>query len=163
VPDLVWVFPYLLFLHIVGAIAGFGPSFAFPIIGAMGGAEREHGNFATRVSEKISGRIIYPIGITLPITGALMILVLGLDLTAQSNWWLDVAIVLYVIAYGFSFFSQRKTVERVIELTSAPPPPGAAGPPPELPGLIKRIQRGGMLLTVLLLSIIFLMVVKPGR
>jgi Predicted integral membrane protein (DUF2269) len=163
VPDLVWVFPYLLFLHIVGAIAGFGPSFAFPIIGAMGGAEREHGNFATRVSEKISGRIIYPIGITLPITGALMILVLGLDLTAQSNWWLDVAIVLYVIAYGFSFFSQRKTVERVIELTSAPPPPGAAGPPPELPGLVKRIQRGGMLLTVLLLSIIFLMVVKPGR
>jgi Predicted integral membrane protein (DUF2269) len=163
VPDLVWVFPYLLFLHIVGAIAGFGPSFAFPIIGAMGGAEREHGNFATRVSEKISGRIIYPIGITLPITGALMILVLGLDLTAQSNWWLDVAIVLYVIAYGFSFFSQRKTIERVIELTSAPPPPGAAGPPPELPGLVKRIQRGGMLLTVLLLSIIFLMVVKPGR
>jgi len=163
VPDLVWVFPYLLFLHIVGAIAGFGPSFTFPIIGAMGGAEREHGNFATRVSEKISGRLIYPIGITLPITGALMILVLGLDLTAKSNWWLDVAIVLYVIAYGFSFFSQRKTVERVIELTSAPPPPGAAGPPPELPGLIKRIQRGGMLLTVLLLSIIFLMVVKPGR
>jgi len=163
VPDLVWVFPYLLFLHIVGAIAGFGPSFTFPIIGAMGGAEREHGNFATRVSETISGRLIYPIGITLPITGALMILVLGLDLTAKSNWWLDVAIVLYVIAYGFSFFSQRKTVERVIELTSAPPPPGASGPPPELPGLIKRIQRGGMMLTVLLLSIIFLMVVKPGR
>ena len=162
-PDLVWVFPYLLFLHIVGAIAGFGPSFTFPIIGAMGGAEREHGNFATRVSETISGRLIYPIGITLPITGALMILVLGLDLTAKSNWWLDVAIVLYVIAYGFSFFSQRKTVERVIELTSAPPPPGASGPPPELPGLIKRIQRGGMMLTVLLLSIIFLMVVKPGR
>ena len=161
--DLVWLFPYLLFLHVLGAIAGFGPSFVFPIVGVMGGAEREHGNFATRVSETISNRLVYPIGITLPITGAIMILVLGLDLTAKSNWWLDVAIVLYVIAYGFSFFSQRKTVERVIELTSAPPPPGAAGPPPELPGLIKRIQRGGMLLTVLLLSIIFLMVVKPGR
>ena len=161
--DLVWLFPYLLFLHVLGAIAGFGPSFVFPIVGVMGGAEREHGNFATRVSETISNRLVYPIGITLPITGAIMILVLGLDLTAPSNWWLDVAIVLYVIAYGFSFFSQRKTVERVIELTSAPPPPGAAGPPPELPGLIKRIQRGGMMLTVLLLSIIFLMVVKPGR
>lgn len=158
-----WLFPYLLFLHVVGAIAGFGPSFTFPIIGAMGGKERQHGNFATRVSETISSRLIYPIGITLPITGALMILVLGLDLTAQSNWWLDLAIVLYVIAYGFSFFSQRKTVERVIELTSGPPPADATGPPPELPGLVKRIQRGGMLLTVLLLSIIFLMVVKPGR
>jgi hypothetical protein len=29
-------------------------------------------------------------------------------------------------------------------------------------GLVKRIQRGGMGLTVLLLSIIFLMVVKPA-
>jgi uncharacterized membrane protein len=162
-PDLVWVFPYLLFLHILGAIAGFGPSFAFPIVGAMGGAEREHGNFATRVSEKISGRLVYPIGITLPITGALMILVLGTNLTSSANYWLDVAIVLYIIAYGYSFFVQRKTVERVIELTSAPPPPGATGPPPELMGLVKRIQRGGMGLTLLLLSIIFLMVVKPGR
>ena len=160
--ELAWLFPYLLFLHILGAIAGFGPSFAFPIIGAMGGAEREHGNFATRISETISGRLVYPIGITLPITGAVMILVLGLDLTSKSNWWLGVAIVLYIIAYGYSFFVQRKTVERVVELTSAPPPPGASGPPPELMGLVKRIQRGGMGLTVLLLAIIFLMVREAG-
>jgi predicted integral membrane protein DUF2269 len=158
---LAWLFPYLLFLHIVGAIAGFGPSFAFPIIGAMGGKERQHGNFATRVSETIAGRLVYPIGITLPITGALMILVLAIDLTSRAYWWLDIAIVIYILAYGYSFFFQRKTVERVIELTSAPPPPDAPGPPPELPGLVKTIQRGGMGLTIGLLAIIFLMVVKP--
>ena len=162
-PDFVWLFPYLLFLHVLGAIAGFGPSFVFPIVGAMGGAEREHGNFATRVSRTISGRLVYPIGITLPITGALMILVLGLNLTSPANYWLDLAIVLYIVAYGYSFFVQRKTVDRVIELTSAPPPPGAAGPPAELMSLVKRIQRGGMAITVILLTIIFLMVVKPGR
>jgi hypothetical protein len=156
-----WLFPYLLFLHIVGAIAGFGPSFTFPIIGAMGGRERQHGNFATRVSETISKRLIYPIGITLPITGALIILVMGIDLTSRAYWWLDVAIVLYVVLYAYSFFYQRKVVERVIELTSAPPPADAPGPPPELPGLVKKIQRGGMGLTVGLLVIIFLMVVKP--
>jgi hypothetical protein len=88
---LAWLFPYLLFLHVLGAIAGFGPSFTFPLIGAMGGKERQHGNFATRVSETISSRLIYPIGITLPITGALMILVLAIDLTARSYWWLDIA------------------------------------------------------------------------
>jgi predicted integral membrane protein DUF2269 len=158
---LAWLFPYLLFLHIVGAIAGFGPSFAFPVIGAMGGKERQHGNFATRVSETIAGRLVYPIGITLPITGALMILVLAIDLTSRAYWWLDIAIVIYILAYGYSFFFQRKTVERVIELTSAPPPPDAPGPPPELPGLVKTIQRGGMGLTIGLLAIIFLMVVKP--
>ena len=159
--SLAWLFPYLLFLHVLGAIAGFGPSFVFPIVGAMGGKEREHGNFATRVSETISNRLVYPIGITLPITGALIILVRGIDLTSRAYWWLDVAIVLYIVAYGYSFFVQRKVVERVIEVTSSPPPPGASGPPPELPPLVKRIQRGGMFLTVLLLAIIFLMVVKP--
>ena len=156
-----WLFPYLLFLHVVGAIAGFGPSFTFPIIGAMGGKERQHGNFATRVSETISSRLIYPIGITLPITGALMILVMGIDLTSRAYWWLDIAIIIYVVLYVFSFFVQRKTVHRVIELTSAPPPPDASGPPPELPGLVKRIQRGGAAMTVGLLAIIFLMVLKP--
>ena len=159
--DLAWLFPYLLFLHVLGAIAGFGPSFAFPIVGAMGGAEREHGNFATRVSHTISSRLVYPIGITLPITGALIILVKGIDLSSRPYWWLGIAIVLYVIAYGYSFFVQRHTVERIIEITSGPPPAGATGPPPELPALVKRVQRGGMVLTVLLLAIIFLMVVKP--
>jgi Predicted integral membrane protein (DUF2269) len=159
--SLAWLFPYLLFLHVLGAIAGFGPSFVFPLVGAMGGREREHGNFATRVSQTISSRLVYPIGITLPITGALIILVKGIDLTLRAYWWLDVAIVLYIVAFGYSFFVQRKVVERIIELTSAPPPPGAAGPPPELPGLVQRVQRGGMAMTVLLLTIIFLMVVKP--
>ena len=159
--DLAWTIPYLLFLHVLGAIVAFGPSFAFPIIGAMGGAEPMHGNFATRVSHSISARIVYPIGITLPITGALVILVSGRDLSDRSNWWLGIAIVLYVIAYGYSFFYQRKIVERIIEMTSAPPPPGATGPPPELMANVKQVQRGGMFLTVLLLLIIFLMVVKP--
>src|SRR5262245_42987427 len=159
--DLVWLFPYLLFLHVLGAIAGFGPSFVFPIVGSMGGQERQHGNFATRVSHTISSPLIYPIGITLPITGALIILVKGIDLTSRAYWWLGIAIVIYIASFSFSFFVQRKWVERVIELTSAPPPPDAAGPPPELPGLVQRIQRGGMAMTVGLLAIIFLMVVKP--
>ncbi|HEX7221917.1 MAG TPA: DUF2269 family protein [Candidatus Limnocylindrales bacterium] len=156
-----WLFPWLLFLHVLGAIVAFGPSFAFPIIGAMGGGEPQHGNFATRVSHAISSRLVYPIGITLPITGAGMILVRGIDPSARPNWWLGIAIVLYIIAYGFSFFVQRGLVDRVIEITSTPPPPDASGPPPELPPLVKRIQRGGMILTVLLIAIIFLMVVKP--
>jgi uncharacterized membrane protein len=154
-------FPLLLFLHVLGAIAAFGPTFAFPIIGKMSGENPPHANFGTRVSHAISSRLVYPIGITLPITGALMILVRGIDLSARANWWLGIAIVLYVIAYGYSFFFQNKLVTRVIELTSAPPPPGAAGPPPEVPSLVRRIQMGGLVMTVLLLAIIYLMVVKP--
>lgn len=159
--DLSGLFPYLLFLHVLGAIVAFGPTFAFPFIGAMGGGEPQHGNFATRVSQTLAHRLVYPIGITLPITGAAMILVRGINPSDRAYWWLGLAIVLYVIAYGYSYFFQSKLVERVIAMTSAPPPAGAAGPPPELLALVRRIQRGGMATSVLLVTIIFLMVVKP--
>jgi predicted integral membrane protein DUF2269 len=159
--DLGWLFPYLLFLHVLGAIVAFGPTFTFPFIGAMGGGEPQHANFATRVSDTLSHRLVYPIGITLPITGAAMILVRGINPLDRPFWWLAVAIVLYVIAYGYSYFFQGKLIARVIEITSTPPPLGASGPPPELPPIVARIGRGGMVMTVLLLTIIFLMVVKP--
>lgn len=159
--DLSALFPWLLFLHVLGAIVAFGPTFAFATIGAMGGGEPQHANFATRVSHTISSRLVYPIGITLPITGALIILVRGINVTDRAFWWLDLAIVLYIIAYGYSFFVQRPIVHRVIELSSSPPPAGATGPPPELMVLVGRIQRGGMMLGILLVAIVFLMVVKP--
>jgi uncharacterized membrane protein len=159
--DLGWMFLYLLFLHVLGAIVAFGPTFTFPFIGALGGSEPQHANFATRVSNTLAHRLVYPIGITLPITGAAMILVRGYDLSSRDYWWLGLAIVLYVIAYGYAYFYQRRLVGQVIAMTSAPPPPGVSGPPPALSALVKRIQRGGMATTVLLLAIIFLMVVKP--
>jgi hypothetical protein len=160
--DLGWAFPYLLFLHVLGAIVAFGPTFAFPFIGAMGGKEPPHGNFAIRISNTLAHRLVFPIGITLPITGAAMILVRGMNLSDRAYWWLSLAIVLYVIAYGYSFFVQRKLIGRVIEMTSTPPAPGASGPPPGLPPLVARIQRGGMATSILLVTIIFLMVVKPA-
>lgn len=159
--ELGWLFPYLLFLHVLGAIVAFGPTFAFPFIGALGGGEPQHANFATRVSETLAHRLVYPIGITLPITGAAMILVRGINPIDLAFWWLGLAIVLYAITYGYSYFFQSKLVARVIEITSTPPPPGASGPPPELLALVARIQRGGMVSTILLVAIIFLMVVKP--
>ena len=159
--DLSGLFPYLLFLHVLGAIAAFGPTFAFRFIGELGASEPQHGNFATRVSHTISARLVYPIGITLPITGLAMILVLGLDLTSRSFWWLDLGIVIYVILYGYSFFVQRRVIEEIISITSTPPPPGASGPPPRLMELVKRTQRAGMGLGIGLVVIIFLMVVKP--
>jgi hypothetical protein len=159
--DLGWLFPYLLFLHVLGAIVAFGPTFAFPFIGAMGGGEPQHANFAMRVSHALSHKLVYPIGITLPVTGAGMMLVRGINPLDRGSWWLAVAIVLYAGTYGYAYFFQSKLVARVLEITSTPPPPGASGPPPELPPIVARIQRGGKVMTILLLTIIFLMVVKP--
>ena len=157
--DLTFLFPWVLFLHVFGAILAFGPTFAFSIIGAMGGAEPQHANFATRVSERISERLVTPLAIFQGITGVLLIVLSGRDLLASG--WLIVGIVLYAIALSYSLLIQKRHVARVIELTSAPPPPGASGPPPELMAEVKSVQRGGMILGLLIVAIVFLMVIKP--
>jgi hypothetical protein len=157
----------LLFAHVLGAIAVFGPTFAFPLIGSMGGKEPMHANFATRISLAIEEKITLPGAIVQLITGAGLILFVPYDLLATH--WLLLAIVIYAVAISFAYFVQAKSVEHVIQLTSAPPAmipsegPGAApaGPPPHLVAAVQRVQRGGMFLTVMIVTIVFLMVVKP--
>jgi uncharacterized membrane protein len=170
------LFTIILFLHVLGAIIAFGPTFSFPIIGRMGGAERMHANFATRLSLKLSHNQVTPLAIFQGITGVALIVVGNVDLLKSA--WLLVAIVLYLIALGYAIFVQTPTVERVIAMTGGHPVPGAApagppaggppaggppagGPPPELMATIKRVQRGGMFLAALIVAIVFLMVTKP--
>ena len=57
------LFPWLLWLHIFGAIVAFGPTFAFPLIGGMGGNEPMHANFARRITGKIEGGITIPLAV----------------------------------------------------------------------------------------------------
>ena len=154
------LFPWLLLLHVLAALIAIGPNFAYATIRGMGRKEPQHANFATRVSHEISDRLVYPVGLVIPITGVAMILVVGIDLASRAFWWLVLAIVLYAGVYLYSFFVQRKIVERIIELTSAPFGPG--GPPPELPALALRAQRGGSAMLVLLVVVAGLMVVKPA-
>jgi len=161
------LFPWLLFAHIFGAVVAFGPTFAFPLIGGMGGKEPMHANFATRVSGAIAKKITWPLALLQGVTGVALLLLSGRDLTQAANYWLDAAIVLYVGALVYSHYVQTPRVGRIIEMTSTPPPPPApgvapAGPPPALLALIKGVQQGGKILTGLLTVIFFLMIVKPG-
>jgi uncharacterized membrane protein len=152
----------VLFLHVFGAILAFGPTYAYSIIGAMGGREPMHANFATRVSERIGTTLVYPLAVVQGITGVLLIWLAGIDLT--KSLWLGIAIILYLGALAFAFTIQRNAVHRVVELSTPPaggPPPGApAGPPPGLPEAVKKVQQGGMALGITLAVIVFLMVTK---
>ena len=153
----------LLFLHVTSAIVAFGPTFAFPIIGALGARNPQHGLFAVEVSEAIEKRMVLPMAYTMPVTGVAMIIVAGIDPTTP---WLAIAIVLYVIALSYAIFIQNPTVSRFAvalrELAAAGPPPAdaPAGPPPHVAALSARIARGGMLLGLLVVVIVFLMVTK---
>jgi uncharacterized membrane protein len=148
-----------LFLHVMGAIVAFGPIYAFPIIGAMGGKEPQHANFATRVTKAIAAQRVFPLAVFQGITGVALILVTGLDLLATR--WLLVGIVLYLVVLGYNVFIGTPTVQKVVDMTSTPPPPGASGPPPELLALIRRIQLGGIFSAIMVVLIVILMVVKP--
>ena len=171
------LFAILLFIHVLGAIVAFGAAYsAFPLLGAMSGKEPAHANFGARVSHAISTKIVRPLAILQGITGVALILVGSIDLTKAL--WLDVAIVLYVIAIGYALFVQIPVGERLVELTSGGPPPapggapnppaaGAGGPaapmgPP--PGLLEaagKARRGGTFLGIIIAAIVFLMVTKP--
>ncbi len=155
--------PFLLFLHVMGAIVAFGPTYAYSIMGAAAGREPQHANFSSRQVALIGRSLVYPLAIIQGITGLLLIWAAGISLMASQ--WLMIAIVLYVILLGYALTVQRNTLHRIIELGTPPPgtPPGppAGGPPPELLANVKKVQRGGMFLGGLIVIIVFLMVVKP--
>jgi uncharacterized membrane protein len=162
-------FPLFLLLHVLAAIVAFGPIFAFPLIGRMGGAEPQHANFSTRVSAAISSRITIPAALTMPVSGALMIWSTGMD---PAQLWLAAGIALYVFAVVYAILVQGRNVQQLIRLSSPPvapagqslaPGPGmaAGGPPPELAATIRRVQTGGMLLIVVIVVIVSLMVARP--
>jgi hypothetical protein len=152
-----------LYLHIGGAIVAFGPTIAFPFIGAKSAAEPAHGNFSLRLSEFIANRVVEP--------GAVFVFLMGVGLIWARGWnpfttlWLAIAIILFLITLGFNVFVQARTVKRMIELTSGTPPAPAdgapAGPPPEFVTLAQRAARGGMFSMAMLFTILFMMVFKP--
>jgi hypothetical protein len=155
-----------LFLHVMGAIVVFGPTFVFPIITSQARKSPQNFPFAATLNEFISRRIVIPGAIVQGITGVALIIILGVDLTISAYRWLVAGIILYLIAIGFSILVQEKNAERMVHLMNSmppgPPPAGApAGPPPEVAALGKKLQQGGMLLTVLIVLIVILMVTKP--
>jgi hypothetical protein len=163
-PELI---PWFLFLHVIGAIIAFGPAFSFPVIGAMGAADRPHANFATRVSYAISTKRALPVALSMPVTGIGLIWSAGFDVFSRDARWLALGILLWAALFTFAVTVQLPATRRIIEMTSAPPPeapPGSApaGPPPALMALIKQVQRGGMGMSVTIAVIVFLMVVKPN-
>jgi uncharacterized membrane protein len=161
------MFQLFLFLHVMGAIVVFGPTFIFPLIASQAQKSPQNGPFAAALAELIERRVVLPGAVVQGITGVGLILIAGRDLSSSANRWLGIAIVLYLIAIGFAFFVQAKNAEKMVHLTSGGPPPGPppagapAGPPPEIVATGKKLQQGGMFLALLIVLIVILMVTKP--
>ena len=77
--DLVQFAPFILFLHVMGAILAFGPTFAYSIMGSMAGKEPQHANFSSRQVEAIGNRLVYPLAVFQGITGVLLLIALQIE------------------------------------------------------------------------------------
>jgi uncharacterized membrane protein len=166
-----WILAILLFLHVLGAIVAFGPSFAFALMGPMAAAEPMHMNYTLRLQKKIASTLITPLALVQGVTGLLIVWRISavsgvgfVDVLTQG--WLLVAIVLYITALTISFALIYPNLRILLHGTSGPPPAppagGApAGPPPHIMAAAKRIRMASMSTLVLIVSIVFLMVTKP--
>jgi hypothetical protein len=158
-------FIFFLTTHIIAVIVAFGPTFAFPVIGAMAGRRVQHSAILSEVIDTIERRMTIPLAVVVPFLG------LGLIYTGHFQlWkseWLVISIVLYIIAFSFAIFVQNRNsaalVRALRDVPPGPPPPGATGPPPHIAALVNKTRLGGIFLTVLVVTITVLMVWRPGN
>ncbi len=149
----------LLLLHVGSAIAGFGVTFSFAVLGPM--AAKTGGPQALGMLKgivKIEKTLVYPAIVIQPVTGVLLIIEENLDTDFFSHYWLWISIAIFAVAVYIALFLQTPTLEKMIELGES-----GHGESPEFDVLAKRAATQGPILTVILIVIIFLMVVQPGR
>jgi len=154
------LFAIMLFLHVLGAIVAFGPGFAAMVVGPMVAKEPQYANFYARTQSLANKRLVTPVALSMAVTGSVMILDRGWAAITGGTRWLEAALLLYVIAVVYAIVVQGPAGRKLVELTSRPPAPGSA-PDPAVPATALKVRNGGILLTVLVIAITFLMVVKP--
>lgn len=152
-------FRILLLIHVAGAIIGFGPTFAFGILGPL--SKQLGGPQALGIMEgilAIQKKLLIPvIAFFQPVSGVLLILEGGWAQNFFSHVWLWVALILYVMMFFLAVFRAKPSIEGMIGLAKA-----GKAETPEFGKLAKRQEVLAPILGVSLLVMIFLMVIKPG-
>jgi hypothetical protein len=160
------LFPWLLLLHVAGAVAGFGPTLILPRIAGMGAREPQHSTFATGLALEITSRWVVPIAVVVFASGVGLIAVAGIDVFRER--WLLLSIAIFALSFGYSTLIQGRDLARIVELMEVCEPTPAtsetreqAALREELAARRRRVPRGGLFLRLALLAILFLMIVQP--
>ena len=163
------IYKFLLVLHLVAVVVGFGGVVLNALYGAR--AKKAGGREGLAVAEAnfwVTERAAEPAIYAVFILGILLVL------ASDEAWdfgdtWISFSMLLYIVGIALSHAVMRPAVKRMnvlqAELASAAPAPGAGGPPPqvaELESLGQRVGVVGAVLNVLLVIIIALMVWKPA-
>ncbi len=164
------LYKFVLVLHLLAAIVGFGNLFLAGVFGvkarARGGTEGLAISEALAdVSEHWTMWFIYAV----PILGIILI-TLSHDAWKFSQMWISLSFLLYIAAVGLTHGLLFPTVRRMnglaAEMVAGGPAAGGDGPPPqvtELDALGTRAAAVGAAINLLVVVTLFLMVWKPGR
>lgn len=149
---------FLLVIHVLGAIVGFGSTYAFAFFPQEGDRlEPRVRTTLADVSYKITSRFSVPVAFfTQPITGALMIFETGRNRDFFSHTWLWIALTLYLVVIAIFAFVAFPDSRHEYEMTREGPTPD----PNYRPRGNAKVY--GPLFGVLIAAIAILMVWKPG-
>jgi predicted integral membrane protein DUF2269 len=157
-------FTFWLIGHILLVIVAFGPTFTFPGIAALARKDPAHAVAYIRVIDFIEHRMTIPLALLVPFFGVGLIYTAHIDL--WKSGWLIASIILFTAAIFFAIFVQspnsKKMLHAMEQMPPGPPPPGA-DPPAEIVALGRKLQLGGMYLTISVVVIAILMMWQPGN
>lgn len=147
----------LLVVHILGAIAGIGPTFAFGVLGSLSGKMPEQALGLMTAFIDIEKKIVTPVALfTQPASGVLLIFKTNRDDHFFQREWLVIAIVLYLTILYLAYMRSNPRMHKMLEMIKT----GTAGTP-EFGVMVKAEQRLGPILAIMTVAIAVLMVWKP--
>jgi uncharacterized membrane protein len=163
-------YKFVLLLHILTAIIGFGAVFLNALYGRA--AEERKGVEGLAIAEVnydvslVAGYFIYAV----PVFGILLVLMSD-KLYDFSQVWISLAFLLYIVGLGVSHGMLRPNVKKMNALmrelvAMGPSPAGAgAGRPPQVDEIERRgraVGTASAILNLILIIILYLMIWKPG-
>jgi len=162
------VYKFLLFLHLMAVIVGFGPwmlATAFDVK-ARARPGREGLAIAETTYDVIRTYAEWAV-YAVPILGILLVL------TSDDTWkfsqaWISTAFLLYIVLLAVAHAVHFKNLKRINELMAelaGRPAGGPGGPPAQVAELEQRTRQSAMvggILNLIVAVIVLLMVFKPG-
>jgi uncharacterized membrane protein len=154
-------FGVFLVIHVMGAVIGLGPTFAFGFLGALGKKASPEGGLALLEGVlRLEDRLVNPILLTTqPATGVLMIFNRGLnnDFFSLHRAWLIAGISAYLLATVIALAIMDPSIRTMIRMGRE----GQADTP-AFGAAASRVDRFGPILGILAVTILVMMVWKPG-
>lgn len=153
---------FVLAIHISAVVIGFGVTFAYPIIFAVGRRlDPRHLGWFHRIQRELDRRLTNP--------SLLVIVIAGIYLASHENawkhffvqWGITVAIVLGALLGAFFIPKEKHLAELAERDVAAAPAEGPVQMSAEYEALAKRVGTIGALASVLVLATIVIMTVRP--